>query len=205
MQRINRTMAALSLATLCLSAALAQGTPPDTAPASTGPAQPPAGAAAASSAALAVPRQFRELSLGMGLEEVKAALDADGLFEYRGEADVSLLPRPNETVIEVSGASYVRRAFFQFYEGKLFIMIFFMDESKIDHYSVYTNIRGKYGPPAWLSPSESVWTDGATRMSVERPLAVKYVDLATFDALKADGQKEESFEDILRADFLGDF
>ena len=81
-------------------------------------------------AVLSVPREFRGISLGMGMDEVKAALMADGLYFYRGEPDVSLLPRPNESIIEVSGLSYVRRAFFQFYEGRLFVMIFAMNEAK---------------------------------------------------------------------------
>lgn len=198
MQYARTYTSAVFFAAMCMLAAFAQEAPSPSVPSSTSAPSP-------ESTQTVIPRQFRELSLGMGMDEVKAALSADSLFEYRGEADVSLLPRPNESLIEVSGSSYVRRAFFQFYEGKLFIMIFFMDESKIDHYSVYTSIRGKYGAPAWLSPSESVWTDGSTRMSVERPLAVKYVDSATFEALKAKGQKEESWESILRSDFLDDF
>ncbi|MBP7264536.1 MAG: hypothetical protein KBB32_10185 [Spirochaetia bacterium] len=153
----------------------------------------------------AVPREWRGIALGMGMEEVKAALAKDSLYFYRGEPDVSLLPRPNESIIEVAGLSYVQRAFFQFYEGKLFVMIFAMDESKMDHYSLFTTLSAKYGKPDTLSPSESVWTDGTTRLSLERPLAVKYMDIAVFEAILAAGQEERSVEDVLRSDFLGSF
>lgn len=153
----------------------------------------------------AVPRSFRDIELGMSMDEVKAVLASDGIFVYRGEPDVSLLPRPDESLIEVSGLSFVRRAFFQFYEGKLFVMIFALNEKEMDHYSVFTSLSTKYGKPDSLSPSESVWVDDATRMSVERPLAVKYIDMAVFDALKAKGQAQKSYEEILRADFLGGF
>lgn len=152
-----------------------------------------------------VPRSFRDIELGMSMEEVQAALAADGIFVYRGAPDVSLLPRPDESLIEVAGMSFVRRAFFQFYEGKLFVMIFALNEKEMDHYSVFTSLSTKYGKPDSLSPSESVWVDEATRMSVERPLAVKYIDMAVFDALKAKGQAQKSYEEILRADFLGGF
>ncbi|PKL26427.1 MAG: hypothetical protein CVV47_00400 [Spirochaetae bacterium HGW-Spirochaetae-3] len=153
----------------------------------------------------AVPRSFRGIELGMPMDEVKAILTSDGIFAYRGEPDVSLLPRPDESLIEVSGLSFIRRAFFQFYEGKLFVMIFALNEKQMDHYSVFTSLSSKYGKPDALSPSESVWEDAATRMSVERPLAVKYIDMAVFDALKAKGVAEQSYEEILRADFLGGF
>lgn len=168
------------------------------------------GAAAASPAVdpskapVAVPRGYRGIELGMSMEAVKAALAADGLFAYRGDPDVSLLPRPSETLIEVAGTSFIRRAFFQFYEDRLFVMILSLNEREIDHYSVFTSLSGKYGKPRVLSPGESVWLDEATRLAVERPLAIKYIDLATFDELKAAGEAIRSYEDLLRADFLGD-
>jgi len=167
------------------------------------PATAPGGASAAEPRV--VPRAFRNIELGMEMDEVKALLSSDGVFAYRGDPDVSLLPRPNESLIEVSGISYVRRAFFQFYEGKLFVMIFALNEKEMDHYSVFTSLSVKYGKPDSLSPSESVWSDGATRLSVERPLAVKYIDLAVFNALKAAGTAQQSYEDLLRAEFLGGF
>jgi len=169
------------------------------------PAAPAAASAAEPSSGDAVPRSFRGVELGMSMDEVKAALASDGLFAYRGDPDVSLLPRPDESLIEVSGVSFVRRAFFQFYDGRLFVMIFALNEREMDHYSVFTTLSAKYGKPDALSPSESVWEDGATRLSVERPLAVKYIDLAVFNELKAAGSAERSYEEILRSDFLGGF
>ena len=152
-----------------------------------------------------IPRTFRNLGLGMSMEEVKEALKADGLFAYRGDPDVSLLPRPNESLIEVSGLSYVRRAFFQFHEDRLFVMIFAINESRMDHYSIFTSISSKYGKPQSLSPAESIWDDGVTRLSVERPLAVKYIDLEIFNSLKEAGQAEQSWEELLRIEFLNAF
>jgi len=166
---------------------------------------PVAAAATGATEARVVPRVFRNIELGMEMDEVKALLAADGVFAYRGDPDVSLLPRPNESLIEVSGLSYVRRAFFQFYEGKLFVMIFALNEKEMDHDSVFTSLSIKYGKPDSLSPSESVWADDATRLSVERPLAVKYIDLAVFNSLKTAGTAQQSYEELLRTEFLGGF
>lgn len=160
---------------------------------------------AAAQPAPAVPRSFHGLELGMSMEAAKNALASDGLFYYRGDVDVSLLPRPDESLIEVAGLSYVKRAFFQFYQDKLFVMIYAMNEKELDHYSVFTSLSQKYGKPGSLSPGESVWEDSATRLSLERPLAVKYIDLETFNALKAAGSAQQSYEEILRSDFLNSF
>ncbi len=203
---MTRPAKAVALAiTILLGVASASGQTPFPQPAGAPPETAAAGAPAVSAEPVAVPRSFRDIELGMSMDEVKAVLSSDGLFSYRGDADVSLLPRPEESLIEVSGLSFVRRAFFQFHSGKLFVMIFLLNEKEIDHYSVFTSLSGKYGKPDSLSPSESVWSDAATRLSVERPLAVKYMDMAVFDALKAAGAAEISMEELLRSDFLGGF
>ena len=152
-----------------------------------------------------VPREFAGIQLGMAIEEVQKLLAGNGLFWYRGEADVSLLPRPNETLIEVTGLSYIKRAFLQFHEGKLFIMIFAMNEKMIDHYTIFMNMQNKYGKFTSFSPSEIVWQDEVTRVSIERPLAVKYIDLAIFNQLVLQGQELENYEKMLMDDFLNQF
>ncbi len=218
----------LILACLALTRPFAQTSPPPAAPAPTpavpapapsapspapaAPASTSAGTAPASTAAAApttdkpaLPASFRGIELGMDMAAVEAALKAEPLFEYRGEADVSLLRRPNESIIEVSGLSFVRRAFFQFHEGKLFVMIFQLNPSRVDHYSVFTSLSTKYGKPSSLSPSETVWTDGTVRLSIERPLTVKYIALETFKALAAKSAALESFEELDRREFLESF
>lgn len=214
-----RPIRAASLHVLLLSACagLAAQTPiapspaPTAAPSTAATTAPPALSPAASPAKpadtvpAALPRAFRGIELGMDMASVKKLLAADSMFGYRGDADVSLLPRPDESLIEVTGLSYVRRAFFQFHEDKLFVMIYALNEREVDHYSVFSSLSTKYGKPGDLSPSESVWADGATRLSLERPLAVKYVDMAVFEALKAAGAATRSYEEVLRSEFLGDF
>jgi hypothetical protein len=74
-----------------------------------------------------VPRSFRGVELGMDRDKVIAALKQDPIFNYRGPEDVSLLPSPNQSLIDVSGLSFVERGFFQFYEGKLWVMILILN------------------------------------------------------------------------------
>lgn len=152
-----------------------------------------------------LPRSFYGIELGMSMDNVKEVLKSGGLFNYRGDPDVSLLPRPNESLIEVSGTSYIKRAFFQFYEDQLFIIILAMNEKEIDHYSLFMNLSGKYGKPELISPAESQWNDGETRISIERPLTVKYVDMVIFNELKVKKEELRSIEDILRSNFLDHF
>ena len=50
---------------------------------------------------------------------------------------------------------------------------------------MFTALCKKYGEPVSVTPEKSVWQDGSTAMSLERPLTLKYVDQKTFDELKS--------------------
>jgi hypothetical protein len=169
----------------------------------------PAGAGAVSGAdpgpAALPPANFREFGLGMGIDALKSALEKDGLFNFRGDRDVSFLPNRDQSLIETTGFSFIRRAFFQLRDGKLFIMAFNLDPGLVDHYSVYTSFVKKYGEPAALSPREAVWESEAVRVAIERPLTVKYIDKQVFNEIVSESETAESAELLRRQEFLDDF
>jgi hypothetical protein len=152
-----------------------------------------------------LPREFRRMSLGMGLEDLKTALQRDGLFHFRGDRDVSFLPSGEQNLVETTGFSFIRRAFFQLREGQVFIMAFVLDPSLIDHYSVFTAFVKKYGEPVRLDPKQAVWETEDTRVSIERPLTVKYIDMKVFKELIDQSEVEASGEVFLRQEFLDEF
>lgn len=152
-----------------------------------------------------VPRQFRGLVLGMDLNDLKQALIQDGLFAFRGDRDVSIIPIREETLVETTGSSFIRRAFFQLSGGKVFIMAFTLDTTLLDHYSVYTSLVKKYGEPDFLNPTEAVWESEDTRLSIERPLTVKYIDKRVFNNLIAESEARQSQQIFQREEFLDEF
>jgi hypothetical protein len=152
-----------------------------------------------------LPRSFRRIFLGMGLDELKEALSGDSYFYFRGDRDVSLLPHRNETLIDTTGFSFIRRAYFQLKDGAVFTMAFSLDPRMVDHYSVFTSFVKKYGEPESLDPRQAVWTSAQTRVSIERPLTVKYIDLGVFNELVNESEVRESSEVYLRQEFLDSF
>lgn len=130
---------------------------------------------------------------------------ADDIFNFRGDRDVSMLPENDQTLVETTGLSFIRRSFFQFWQGKLCIMAFTMDPDKVDYYSVFTTLTGKYGDPGELDPQQAVWTSDETRLSLERPLTVKYIDKKMFDALLGASKVKETQDTVLRGEFLHGF
>jgi len=152
-----------------------------------------------------LPRQYRSLSLGMGLDELKDALTKEALFQFRGDRDVSFLPIREQSLVETTGMTFIKRAFFQLRDGKVFIMAFTLNTEIIDHYSMFTQFVKKYGQPTYLDPSVAVWETDDTRVAIERPLTVKYIDRAVFNEIVNESGLIESGHVQLRQDFLDEF
>jgi hypothetical protein len=152
-----------------------------------------------------LPRSFRQIRLGMGLEDLKGALQGDGLFRFRGDRDVSFLPAREQSLVETTGSSYIRRAFFQLRDGELFVMAFTLDTALVDHYSVFSSFVDKYGEPEQLDPRQAVWESGDVRIAIERPLTVKYIDKAVFNDIIDESSVRESSAVRSREAFLGEF
>jgi hypothetical protein len=150
-------------------------------------------------------RGFRGIELGMSLETVKERLTADPLFGYRGDPDVSLLPSAQQTLVECAGSSWVSRSFFQFQDGALLSIILVLDSRRLDHYTLFQALSSKYGGATRLDPSEAVWEFPGVRLSLERPLSVKYLDTVVFERLRQQGQVGETMSEMSKKAFLEQF
>jgi hypothetical protein len=148
-------------------------------------------------------RAFRGVELGIDRDSAITAIKKDPIFAYRGPEDISLLPSPNQSLIEVSGTSFVKRGYFQFYEGKLWTIILELNPDKVDHYSIYTSLVKKYGEPILIDPKEARWEDKATRMALERPLSLRYMDMTVYGKLSEGQSAKASVEELDRQGFLG--
>jgi hypothetical protein len=184
--------------------------PPGAAPAAggvSGTAEGTAGAAQAGTAAAGgpLPRSYRGTSLGMSLEDLKAGLAGDEIINFRGDRDVSFLPSREQTLVETTGFSFIRRTFFQLRDGRVFVMAYVLNTRLVDHYSVFTAFTEKYGEPAYLDPKQAVWENGDTRVAIERPLTVKYIDKTVFNDIVNESALIESAGIRQRQEFLDDF
>jgi hypothetical protein len=155
---------------------------------------------------LKLPRGFEELQLGLSRNALTEILSRHGGFYYRGDPDVSLLERENLTLIEVEGIGFFDSAQFQFTpDDTLFVIVLVMNEALIDYFSLFRTFSDKYGEPADLSPRHTVWENESVRISLERPVVLRYIDKAAFADLLKEGEALESYERIGREDFLSRF
>lgn len=124
---------------------------------------------------------------------------------YRGAPDVSLRPFDQERSIETEGRGYMERGAFLFNEDYLYIITLFLNRERIDYFTIYRALESKYGEPDELSPDRALWENETTRMSLERPLTVKYVDRQRFESQIEEGEMEESLRAQMREIFLEQF
>ncbi len=152
-----------------------------------------------------IPNGYGGIKLGMNLEQTKQALKNNLDFGYHGDRDVSLLPGENRILIETDaekGFSFLERCWFQFYNDKLYTITININREKMDHYSIFTTLCKKYGNPVSVSPEKSVWENDSVKMSLERPLTLKYVDKKIFDELKGNSKVGPSATEMTREMFL---
>ncbi len=145
---------------------------------------------------------FDTIHLGMTLDQVKQELSKSGYFQWNGGPQVTLLAKPNNSLIDVSGITYFHRGVFQFHNGILFVATYDLNPQEFDYYGLYTALVKKYGQPKELDPSMAAWSDGKTRLSLERPLTIKYVDLTIEAKLRQNSQAGKAYQQISREKFL---
>lgn len=128
-----------------------------------------------------LPNGYKNILLGMNLEETKEELIKEPDFGYHGDRDVSLLPGGSQELIETDaqsghGSNFLERCYFQFFQDELFIITININPARMDYYSIFTTLSEKYGSPNTFSPESATWKNDDVTMSLERPLTLKYID-----------------------------
>lgn len=159
------------------------------------------------SSAKDLPNGYKDITLGMSLDETKDALLKDSDFGYHGDRDVSLLPNSNKSLIETDatyglGSNFLTNCYFQFTEDKLYIITININTDRMDYYSVFTTLCNKYGEPTSISPSAAIWKNDDVTMSLEKPLTLKYVDNDLYDSTQNYSNVPKSATEITREQFL---
>ncbi|MCR5189690.1 MAG: hypothetical protein K6C97_12220 [Treponema sp.] len=154
-----------------------------------------------------LPIGYRDIKLGMTLDETKDALLKDSSFGYHGERDVSLIPGTNKVLIETDaeyghGSNFLRQCYFQFYDDSLFVITINVNPEKMDYYSIFTKLCEKYGEPTKLDPQSANWENDNYSMRLEKPLTLKYIDKETFKMTQNYNNIKASPTEITREMFL---
>lgn len=153
----------------------------------------------------ALPRGFADITFGLSRDEVGERLLDDPNFDYRGDPDVQFLPRREQVVIDTAGFDFVDRGYFQFADGGLYSIIIKLNARMMDYFTMYTQLSTTYGHPDAISPQSAVWERDGVRLSLEKPLSVKYLDLAVFNEIRDEGRMRESDRAAARREFLDQF
>ncbi|MCL2520827.1 MAG: hypothetical protein FWE37_07510 [Spirochaetaceae bacterium] len=152
----------------------------------------------------ALPNGYRNIVLGSSMEEVREALANDTFFLYRGRPDASMLFE-DSTAIEVRGAGFIHRAFFLFYNDRLYNITLELNPNMLDFFTIYQTFVANYGEPTDLSPSRALWSNDEIEITIERELFVKYIDVAIFNELRESSNIQDNLQNMIRDNFLSYF
>ncbi len=152
-----------------------------------------------------LPDGFMSITLGMDINSVKEELKENSYFNYRGDPDVSMLMTRNQQLIECSGFSFIEKAYFQFYEGKLFIITLVLNKDRIDYYTMYISFEKKYNKAARIDPKGAYWENSQVNLSLEKPLTIKYMDRTVLEKLASERKEVEDRSGKIKDDFLNLF
>jgi hypothetical protein len=150
-------------------------------------------------------RGFRNLQLGLTFDAAQDVLRRDSAFNYRGPEDVSLRLSDSQNVIDSPGRGFVNRVLLQFFDGSLYIITLYLNSRRLDYFQLYNRLEGRYGMPAELDPEMARWQDETTRITLERPLRIQFLDRSTFRRVRQTGAIEEAVQTELREEFLDAF
>jgi len=154
-----------------------------------------------------LPHGYKNITLGLSLEETKDNLVKNSEFGYHGDKDVSLVPGTNKVLIETDAEAghrygFLTRCWFQFFDDQLFIITININPEKMDYYSVFTKLSEKYGNPTELNPKSATWKNDEVTMTLEKPLSLKYIDNEIFDKTQNYSNIQNSPTEITREMFL---
>ncbi|MDC7236131.1 MAG: hypothetical protein PQJ58_23115 [Spirochaetales bacterium] len=152
-----------------------------------------------------LPGGYRSIDLGMDFEKVKELLLTEPRFDFRGDPDVSIQKKGDQSLISSKGRAFIDQGFFQFNENSLYLIILNLDRERMDFYSVQKTLTDKYGDPDDLSPEGLFWRNDSVQFSLEYPLTLKYLDLQVFNSFIEEDVRLKSFQEISRTEFLEDF
>lgn len=150
-------------------------------------------------------RGYRAVELGLSFEAAQQALRQDAGFAYRGEPDVSLRLSDGQSVIDSAGNGFIRRALLQFAADELYILALYLDRRYLDYFALFGVLRERYGDPDEISPDRALWRDERTRIELERPLTVRYLDIERFEQQRGQRRVERAMLDLNRERFLEEF
>lgn len=163
------------------------------------------GLAFAQDAGISLRRGFRDILLGSDFDTTEQTIIGDSAFAYRGRPDVSLSLSNGERTIDTQGRFFVDRGLFVFHDDRLYSISLYLEQQRLDYFQLFRQLSERYGDPNQLDPDRAIWEDENTRITLERPLTVQYLDLETFRSRRDATRNERAIEDLTREEFLDEF
>lgn len=127
-------------------------------------------------------RGYRGVELSMQMDKVSEILRRDRLLEVDIRTDFGDLDEEPYHVIKARNVPYITSVYYQFgttqsVKKQLFAIVIHFNSRYNDFHSILNKMKKKYRDPELLTPNTAVWSDGKTKIIVNAPSTVKYIDI----------------------------
>jgi len=147
---------------------------------------------------------YKDIKLGMSMDQVKALLQKSGDFIQKKEEVLITRLEPDTKIISVEGVGFIIYAYFHFENDKLFQIFLKISDSKIGYYFLLRKLTSKFGNPKKFNPKKAIWENDNTRIILEKPCNLKYIYLPVWNDIIKNEEKREDIIKIIREKFGDD-
>lgn len=147
-------------------------------------------------------RTFRTVSLLEPYAGVMEKLKADTLILVDPDSDFGDFDEENPELIKAKIPFYLNHLYYQFFEGKLFVIALFFNPQKFSYLEVYRDMKAKYGKPRLYDAENAVWETEKTLILLDKLPSLKYIDKDSFNRIREKNKNYLFQRDIIREKIL---
>lgn len=144
-----------------------------------------------------LPRNYRGVELLESYETVMSKLKSDTLLLVDPDSDFGDMDEENPELIKAKIPPYIRHAYYQFYENKLFVISLFFDKKYFSYTSMYQNLKQKYGKPIYYDSKNTIWENQNTWLILDNLPSLKYIDREVFQKIKETNKRNLYPKDMI--------
>lgn len=147
-----------------------------------------------------LPTGFRKFHFGLSRRQTEDFLKDNSFFRQFRPPELTFLNNPRRDLLTIYGKGFVKKGNFLFYKDRLFSIEILLNSDRMDYFRLFDTLFRKYGKPQTMNPKTAVWKSKETRLSLEFPLTLKYIDRKVFQEItRNDDQKKTATEESRKA------
>ena len=149
-----------------------------------------------------IPKGYRSIKLNMNKEQVISQLKKESIFDTSDQEKLTFRNEPDKEILKTNGVNFIKMAYFHFHNNVLYQITLDIDQNKLSYNDILMTLQNKYGKPINFSPGTADWENDAVKLSLQRPVMIKYYSIKIIKEILDETKEPLNFYKISREKFL---